>query len=101
MRWMNLEPIIQSEVSQKNKYTIFMHIWSLERWYWWIYLQDSNRDTDIKNRLVDTVREEEGGTNWESSMEIYKLSYVKQIAQANLLYDSGSSNQVLCDNLEG
>ena len=31
MRWMNLEPIIQSEVSQKekDKYYIFMHIWTL------------------------------------------------------------------------
>ena len=29
MRWMNLEPVIQSEVSQKekNKYHILMHIW--------------------------------------------------------------------------
>ena len=25
MRWMNLEPIIQSEVSQKDKYGILMH----------------------------------------------------------------------------
>ena len=35
MRWMNLEPIIQSEVSQKdkNKYGILTHIyiWNLER----------------------------------------------------------------------
>ena len=30
MRWMNLEPIIQSEVSQKekDKYRILMHIWA-------------------------------------------------------------------------
>ena len=29
MKWMNLEPIIQSEVSQKekDKYHILMHIW--------------------------------------------------------------------------
>ena len=27
MRWMNLEPIIQSEVSQKEKYRILMHIY--------------------------------------------------------------------------
>ena len=27
MRWMNLEPIIQSEVSQKDKYCILMHIY--------------------------------------------------------------------------
>ena len=37
MRWMNLEPIIQSEVSQKekDKYRILMHtyIWNLEKWY--------------------------------------------------------------------
>ena len=37
MRWMNLEPIIQSEVSQKekDKYSILMHIyiWNLEKWY--------------------------------------------------------------------
>ena len=37
MRWMNLEPIIQSEVSQKekNKYCIltYIYIWNLERWH--------------------------------------------------------------------
>ena len=36
MRWMNLEPIIQSEVSQieKDKYHILnTYIWNLERWY--------------------------------------------------------------------
>ena len=27
MRWMNLEPIIQSEMSQKDKYGILMHIY--------------------------------------------------------------------------
>ena len=34
MRWMKLEPIIQSEVSQKVKhqYSILTHIWNLERW---------------------------------------------------------------------
>ena len=29
MRWMNLEPIIQSEVSQKDKYHILMHIYRI------------------------------------------------------------------------
>ena len=35
MRWMNLEPIIKSEVTKKNKdkYHILMHIWNLEKWY--------------------------------------------------------------------
>ena len=33
MRWMKPEPIIQSEVSQKEKYqySILIHIWNLER----------------------------------------------------------------------
>ena len=36
MMWINLEPIIQSEVSQKekNKYIWNTYIWNLERWYW-------------------------------------------------------------------
>ena len=34
MRWMNLEPIIQSEVSQEKKQilSINIYIWKLERW---------------------------------------------------------------------
>ena len=47
MRWMSLEPIIQSEVSQKekNKYRILTHIWNLEEWYQRTYLQASNEQT--------------------------------------------------------
>ena len=35
MRWMKLEPIIQSEVSQKEKYKycILTYIWNLTRWH--------------------------------------------------------------------
>ena len=34
-RWMNMEPIIQSEVSQKEKDKHYSntYIWNLERWY--------------------------------------------------------------------
>ena len=38
---------------------------------------DSERDTDVKNRLVDSVGEGEGGMIWENSIEIWILSYVK------------------------
>ena len=33
--WIDLEPVIQSEVSQKqkNKYIIISHIGNLEKWY--------------------------------------------------------------------
>ena len=38
-------------------------------------------------------REEgEGEMSGESSMEAYTLTYVKQIANGNLLYDTGNSN---------
>ena len=58
MRWMNLEPIIHSEVSQKgkdkyciltHKYHILTYIWNLEKWYWRICLQGSRGETDIEN----------------------------------------------------
>ena len=47
MKWMNLEPIIQSEVSQKEKDKCHSnaYTWTLEK----IYLQGSNGKTDIKN----------------------------------------------------
>ena len=63
MRWMNLESIIRSDMSQKlkDKYCILTHIYiqNLEKWYWGIYLQGSNGETDIENRLTDMGRVEE------------------------------------------
>ena len=83
IRWINLEPIIKSEVSQKEKKLLYInaYIWNLKRWYWLIYLQSSNRDSDIKKRHVDTVGEGEGGTDWESSVGTYTLTYVKLDSQ--------------------
>ena len=58
--WINLEVVIQSEVSQKekNKYHILMHmyityIYNLEKRYWWTYLQRRKRDTDVDNGHVE------------------------------------------------
>ena len=33
------------------------YIWNLERWQRWPYMQDSKRDTDVKNRLLNSVGE--------------------------------------------
>ena len=35
MRWMNLEPVIQSEVSEREKQILYIetYVWNLERWY--------------------------------------------------------------------
>ena len=65
MRWMSLEPIIQTEVRQREKQILYLniHIWNLEKWYRSTYLQGNTRDADIENRLVDTVGDGEGGMN--------------------------------------
>ena len=68
MRWMKLEPIIQSEVSQKEKhqYGILTHIYGIQK--------DGNDDpvcktgkkTDVYNGLLDSEGEGEGGMIWEN-----------------------------------
>ena len=40
-------------------------------------MRDSERDTDVKNRLLDSVGEGVGGMIWESNIETCILSYVK------------------------
>ena len=40
-------------------------------------MQDSKRDTDVKNKLLDSVGEGKGGMTWENSTETCILPYVK------------------------
>ena len=40
-------------------------------------MQGSEGDTDVKNRLWDSVAEGEGGMIWENSLETYTLQYLK------------------------
>ena len=40
-------------------------------------MQNRKRDTDIQNRILDSVGEGEGGMFWEDSIEICILSSVK------------------------
>ena len=90
MRWMKLEPIIQSEVSQKDKhqYSILMHIYRI--------LNDGNdnpicktekRDTDVQNRLWNSVGEGEGEMFGENSIETSILSRVKQITSPGWMHE--------------
>ena len=48
---------------------------SLERRWRWSCMQDSKGDTDVNNRLLDSVKECEGGMLWENSTEtcIYNM----------------------------
>ena len=43
-------------------------------------MQDSKRDTDVKNRLLESMGEGEGGMIWENGIETCIISYKKQIA---------------------
>ena len=66
LRQINLEPVIQSELSQKEKkYNyILMHIYGIKiKWESLTYLQGTIADADLGNRLVDTGREGEGRMN--------------------------------------
>ena len=77
--------------SQRQILYINVYLWNLERWYWWTYLQGSDRDTDIENRHVDIGRRGVG-MDRESSMKAYTLTYVKQPV---------GTHTGVCDSLEG
>ena len=54
--WMDLESVIQSEVSQKEKQIPYINacMWNLgKKWYKWTYLQSRNRDADVDKGHVD------------------------------------------------
>ena len=99
MRQMNLEPIIQSK-SEKNKYCILAHIYGIQK--------DGTDESICRQQWRCRHKEQtcrpSGGRRRrdnQSSVETYTLPYAKQVARGNLLHDAGSSNLVICDNLEG
>ena len=57
-------------------------------------MQDSKRDTDVKNSLLDSVGEGEGGMIWENGIETCILPYVKQIASPGSMHEIGCSGMV-------
>ena len=65
------------------------------------YMQDSKRDTDVKNRLLDYVGKGKGGMVCENSIETCILPYVKQTTRASSMHKAGHSKLVLWDNPEG
>ena len=108
LRRMKLAPVIQSEVSQKekNKYRILTHIYGIQKdgTDEPIYTTEATQQQQQQQwrqrcreqtmAMGSVGREEaDGGTSGESSMETYALQNIKQIANGNLLYDSENSNQ--------
>ena len=77
MKWMKLDVIVQSDVSQKAKYqySILTHIYGLQKdgnddpvW------QESKRDTNVQNGLLDSEGEGEGRMIWENGIKTCILS---------------------------
>ena len=64
-------------------------------------MRDSKRDTDVKNRLLDSVGEGEGGMIWENSIETCILLYVKWIVSPGSMHEAGCSGPVHWDDPEG
>ena len=62
MRWMKLEPIIQSEVSQKEKhqYSILTHIYGIRKMVT-ITLYAKQKETQMYRTDFGTLGEGEGG----------------------------------------
>ena len=64
-------------------------------------MQDSKRDKDVKNRLLDSVGEGKGGMIWENSIETCIVPYVKQIASPGSMHETWYSGLVHWDDPEG
>ena len=53
-------------------------------------MQNRKRDTDVQNRLLDSVREGEGGMFQENSIETCTLSRVKQITSPGWMHETSA-----------
>ena len=69
-------------------YILYMYIWNLERRYQWSYIQGKKGDTEVKNRLLDSVGEGEGGMIWENSIETCTSSDVKQMTSVSSMHET-------------
>ena len=66
-----------------------------------LYIRDSKKDTDVKNKLLDSVGEGKGGMIWENSTETCMLPCVKLLMSPRSMHDAGHSKPVHWDNPEG
>ena len=53
-------------------------------------MQNRKRDTDVQNRILDSVGEGEGGIFRENSIKTYILSRVKQITSPGWIHETSA-----------
>ena len=59
---------------------------------WKMIRKEESRETHVEIKRVDT-KEQGGGMNWETGIDIYTPLCVKQVTNENLLYSTGNSTQ--------
>ena len=64
-------------------------------------MQNRKRDTDVQNRLWDSVGEGEGGMFQENSIETCILSKVKQITSPGWMHETSAWAWCNWEDLEG
>ena len=64
-------------------------------------MQDSKRDTDVQNSLLDSVGEGEGGMIWENGIETCIILYMKQVSSPGSMHNTGCLGLVHWDDPEG
>ena len=77
------------------------HIRNLEKWFWRIYVQVSNGETDIENRFMEMWRGEKRVRCMERVTWKLTLSYVKQDSQWEFAVWLRKLKQGLFINLDG
>ena len=55
-----------------------------------LYARQRKRDTDVQNRLLDSMGEGEGGMIWENSIETCILSGVKQFTSPGWMHEASA-----------
>ena len=90
--WMDLSLSYRMK-SEREKHILYInaYMWNLEKWCRCIDFQGRNTDADGENGYVDPGPGGRGAMSWETGTNICALLSVKQIADGNLLYSSGSS----------
>ena len=91
MRW--IKRTYYTEWSKSERKTaiqyINAYIWNLERWQWWPICETA-KETEIRNRVLDSVGEGKDGMFWENSVETSILSRVKQIASPGWMHETSA-----------
>ena len=77
MSWMNLEPIIQNEVSQKDKYHILIHIYGIQKNGTEEFIYRATMEKQTQRLDMDIGKGEEKVRYMKSILETY-ITKLKQ-----------------------